>query len=408
MNKILKMFLICFFIIVIGVGGYFEFMKYQEWREEERIRNAIIKIDFINPLEVEFNSEVKVSDLITSINGEYITNPLIDTSTVGKKKVSFKYLNEEEIKVPYSFEVSIIDKTPPVIWLGSSYTITKGYSGKVENKIVCADNYDDNPKCIIKGEYDVNIVGNYPLTFEATDFSGNITQKKFTLKVVNPGSGSSKTSYSPSIPFKSLYNEYKKNNTKIGIDVSRWQGKIDYEKVKNEGVEFVFIKLGGQLGIGKEYYLDPKFKDNIEGFKSVGIPVGLYFYSYANNVSSAKNDALWVINQIKDYDIDLPIAFDWESWSMYNDFHMSFNTLTNAANMFMKTIEDNGYKAMLYSSKNYLVNAWLKKDYPVWLAHYTNQTDYEGKYSCWQRTNLAKISGITENTVDFDICYIED
>ena len=408
MNKFLKIFLICFFIIVIGVGGYFEFMKYQEWREEERIRNAIIKIDFINPLEVEFNSEVKVSDLITSINGEYITNPLIDTSTVGKKKVSFKYLNEEEIKVPYSFEVSIIDKTPPVIWLGSSYTITKGYSGKVENKIVCADNYDDNPKCIIKGEYDVNIVGNYPLTFEATDFSGNITQKKFTLKVVNPGSGSSKTSYSPSIPFKSLYNEYKKNNTKIGIDVSRWQGKIDYEKVKNEGVEFVFIKLGGQLGIGKEYYLDPKFKDNIEGFKSVGIPVGLYFYSYANNVSSAKNDALWVINQIKDYDIDLPIAFDWESWSMYNDFHMSFNTLTNAANMFMKTIEDNGYKAMLYSSKNYLVNAWLKKDYPVWLAHYTNQTDYEGKYSCWQRTNLAKINGITENTVDFDICYIEE
>ena len=163
MNKILKMFLICFLIIIIGVGGYFGFMKYQAWREEERIRNAIIKIDFINPLEVEFNTEVKVSDLITSINGEYITNPLIDTSTVGKKKVSFKYLNEEEIKVPYSFEVSVVDKTPPVIWLGSSYTITKGYSGKIENKIVCADNYDDNPSCIIKGEYNVNIIGNYPL-----------------------------------------------------------------------------------------------------------------------------------------------------------------------------------------------------------------------------------------------------
>ena len=87
---------------------------------------------------------------------------------------------------------------------------------------------------------------------------------------------------------------------------------------------------------------------------------------------------------------------------------MSFNTLTNSANMFMKTIEEHGFNAMLYSSKNYLVNNWLKKDYPVWLAHYTDKTDYTGDYVCWQRTSLAKISGITENTVDFDICYIEE
>jgi GH25 family lysozyme M1 (1,4-beta-N-acetylmuramidase) len=308
--------------------------------------------------------------------------------------------------VPYSFYVDIVDKKAPSIWLGSSYTVTKGYSGKLEDKIVCADDYDDNPECLIIGEYDTNTLGSYNLVFEAKDFSGNVTKKDFTLKVVNPGSKTN--NYSPSIPFRSLYNEYKKDNTKIGIDVSRWQGTIDYEKVKNEGVEFVFIKLGGQHGIGKEYYLDPKFKENIEGFKSVDIPVGLYFYSYANSIEAAKKDALWVLEQIKDYDIDLPIAFDWESWSIYNDFHMSFNTLTKACKAFIETIESKGYQSVLYSSKNYLINAWQKKDFDVWLAHYTEKTDYDGKYVCWQRTNLAKINGITENTVDFDICYIEE
>lgn len=408
MKKSLKIVIIVLLILIFLIIGYIGFIKYQEYKEEMRIKNAIIKIEFVDSLKIPFNSNVKVSDLITSINGEYITNPIIDTSVVGTREVTFRYLNEENIKVPYSFNVDIIDDVAPIVLLGNSYTITKG-SSNFKEKIFCADNYDDNPKCEIIGEYDVNILGDYNLTYEAFDFSGNVTKKEFILKIVNPSTSSKKNSSSQSsIPFKSLYNEYKKNNTKIGIDVSKWQGKIDYEKVKNEGVEFVFIKLGGQYGIGKEYYLDPKFNENYEGFKSVGIPIGLYFYSYANSVTSAKNDALWVINQIKDYEIDLPIAFDWENWSSYNNFHMSFNTLTNSANMFMKTIKEHGYKPMLYSSKNYLVNYWLKKDYPVWLAHYTNKTDYTGDYFCWQRTSLAKISGITENTVDFDICYIEE
>lgn len=407
MKKCLKIAIIILTILIFVIIGYIGFIKYQEYKEEMRIKNAIIKIEFVDSLKIPFNSNIKVSDLITSINGEYITNPIIDTSIVGTHEVSFKYLNEENIKVPYSFYVDIVDNVAPVVLLGNSYTITKG-SSNFKNKIFCADNYDDNPKCEIIGEYDVNTLGNYNLTYEASDFSGNITKKEFVLNVVNASSSGKKSSSSASIPFKSLYNEYKKENTKIGIDVSKWQGTIDYEKVKNEGVEFVFIKLGGSLGIGKEYYLDPKFKDNYEGFKKVGIPIGLYFYSYANSVSKARQDALWVIEQIKGYDIDLPIAFDWENWSNYNDFHMSFNTLTNSANMFMKTIKDHGYETMLYSSKNYLVNYWLKKDYPVWLAHYTNKTDYAEKFVCWQRTSLAKISGITENTVDFDICYTEE
>ncbi len=402
MKKGLKITIILFVITIIVLGGILAYKKYQKWREEERIRNAIIKIEYINPLEIEFNSDAKLSDLITSINGTILDDFVIDTSVVGSKTLSFKYVNEEDITVPRTISIQIVDKTPPVIWLTDSYTVNIGNTKKLEDTIMCVDNYDDNPKCSIIGDYDFNKIGKYDLVYEASDFSGNITKKNFTLRVVKPVKSISNSS---TIPFRSLYNEYKKDDTLIGIDVSKWQGDIDYSKVKNEGVEFVFIKLGGQNGIGGDYYLDSKFERNINGFKEVGIPIGLYFYSYDNSIESAKNSALWVIEQIKKYDIDLPIAFDFESWSSYNKFHMSMNTLTKTFESFANTLKKNGYDSMLYGSKNYLENIWLKTNYPIWLAHYTSKTDYNSSFKCWQRTSSAKISGITANTVDFDICY---
>lgn len=402
MKKGFKIVLIIIFIIVLAILGIYGYRKYMEYLEEERIRNAIIKIDFINPLEVEFNKDTKLSDLIISINGELIDDFKIDTSIVGKKEISFKYINEEDIKVPYKFTLDIVDKTPPVIWLSDVYSVNVGTKKDLTNMIMCGDNYDDNPNCTIVGEYDLSKIGSYKLTYEASDFSGNITKKDFVLKVVKPTNSNSMVSI---IPFKSLYNEYKRNNTLIGIDVSKWQGDIDYKLVKESGVEFVFIKIGGQNGIDGDYYLDPKFERNIEGFQEVDIPVGLYFYSYANSIDKAKEDALWVIEKIKDYQIDFPIAFDWENWSSFNNFHVSFNTLTKMAGEFINTLKKHGYDGMIYSSKNYLENIWLDNSYLTWLAHYTKETNYLGKYKCWQRTSSAKIPGITVNTVDFDICY---
>lgn len=402
MKKTIKIITVVFFLFGLTIGGIIAYRKYMEYLEEERIRNAIVKIDYINPLEIEFNSIVKLSDLIKSINGTLIDDYTIDTTVVGKKELSFEYINEENIKVPIKFIINILDKTPPLIWLNDTYKVTVGTTKRLEDVIMCADNYDDSPKCMIIGEYDLNKIGEYELKYEAIDQSGNKTIKEFTLKVAKKSTSTSKTT---TIPFQSLYNEYKKENTMIGIDVSKWQGDIDYLKVKEAGVEFVFIKVGGQNGLDKEYYMDPKFQRNIEGFKSVDIPVGLYFYSYANTVDKAYQDAMWVINVIKNYKIDLPIAFDWENWSSYNQFHMSFYTLTKVASKFMSTLKEHGYDSMLYSSKNYLDKIWMETSFPTWLAHYTSNTDYEGSFKCWQRTSSAKISGITANTVDFNICY---
>ena len=388
------------FIVILGLG-YLGYLKYEEYKEEERIRNAIIKVELVDPLEIEFKSDIKLSDLIVSINGTLCEDFTINTKELGNQEIVFYFVNEEEIKVPYKFNISIVDKTPPVIWLGEKYTIKVGETKKLEDMIMCGDNLDDTPICSIEGDYDTNKVGEYSLTMKAIDNSGNETEKQFILDVKKSISSTNK----PTISFKDLYNQYKNDNTKIGIDVSKWQGDIDFQKVKDAGVEFVYIKMGGQNGIGKDYYLDPKFERNYEGFKNVGIPIGLYFYSYADSVEEGKKQALWIVNELKGKKIDLPIAFDWESWGSFNQFKISFNRLTMTAESFMNTLKSKGYNSMLYSSKNYLEQIWYKTSFPTWLAHYIEQTPYEGDYMCWQRTNMAKINGITGNTVDFDICY---
>ena len=399
----MKKGLIVFFsLIVVGIGIFFGTKKVLKYIEEERIRNAIIKVTLVDDLNIPYESDIKISDLITSINGTILDDKKINTTSLGKKEIKFHFINEEDIKVPYSFEIEIIDNIKPIIWLSSSYTVNVGSKIDLLDVIMCGDNLDDNPKKEIIGEYDLNTIGNYDLVYRATDASGNISEQNFTLKVIKKQSSSSDVT---KISFSTLYDKYKNDNTKIGLDVSKWQGDINFQKVKNAGVEFVFIKLGGTDGIGGDYYLDSKFERNIKGFTEVGIPVGLYFYSYADSPIKAKEDAKWVIEQIKDYDIDLPIAFDWENWSKFNRFKMSFKKLTDSAESFINTLNDAGYKGMLYSSKNYLEKIWLKNDFPTWLAHYTSETNYKGNYEFWQMTSSCVIDGITGNTVDVDVWY---
>ena len=191
----------------------------------------------------------------------------------------------------------------------------------------------------------------------------------------------------------------------VGIDVSKWQGKIDFNKVKESGVEFVYIRVGRGNGIGKEYVLDDRFKEYIKGFNKAKIPVGIYFYSNANSKEDAKKEAKWVLSKIKKYQVDLEIVFDWENWNYFQEYDLSFYSLTEIAKTFIKTVEKEGYQGMLYSSKNYLENIWFPLKSNIWLAHYTKKTDYEGSYKVWQICNDGKVDGINDNLVDIDIRY---
>lgn len=394
-KKIIIIVIILIAIIALIISGIF---FYNKWR----IANAKILVELNDNLQVEVFSKSKLSDFIKSINGKIQDDFTINTETIGKKPINFKYVNDDNIEVEFSFEIEVVDTKAPYIFSSSSLSVTKGYSGNLAEELFCGDNYDDVPKCEITGTYDANVPGTYPLTFTGTDSSGNISKTDFNLIVKEKTTTSSSASTYQN--FSDIVAKHKTENTKIGLDVSKWQGNINFQQVKDAGVEFVFIRIGTQKGIDGEYVIDPYFEQNIKGFQSVGIPVGVYFYTYANSNKAASKDAKWVIENLKPYKLELPVVFDWENWSFYQEFDKSFYNLTQMANTFLSTIEKAGYKAMLYSSKNYLENVWFETNYPVWLAHYTEKTTYQGKYDVWQLCSNGSVPGI-KGAVDINVMY---
>lgn len=372
-----------------------------------RIKHAK-KIVKLKTTELEVYSNVKLSDIIEKINGKLIDNPNINTKKLGKEKITFKYINNDNIKVKYTINLNIKDTTPPIISLINNYIVTRGEKENIEKELFCGDNYDPNPKCYLKGDYDLNKVGTYSVEFIGKDSSNNTSTHKMNI-IVKEKNKSSKSQDSQEnnveyTNFNDVIKKYKTKKTEIGIDVSHWQGDIDFNKVKSSKVEFAYIRVGRGNGIGKDYILDDKFKTNIRGFNKVGIPVGVYFYSSANSLNDARREAKWILKQIKKYDVSLEVVFDWENWDDFQKYNLSFYNLTEVANEFSKTIEKAGYKSMVYSSKNYLESMWYDINSDVFLAHYTDKTDYKGKYKVWQICNNGKVKGI-KSSVDIDIRY---
>ena len=325
----------------------------------------------------------------------------IDTKEVGNTQVTVICRNDEKKRFKYIIDFNVVDTVAPKIILKDSYTVTEGYEKSLTDVIISVDNYDDTPKREIIGDYDFNQVGSYNLVYKVTDNSGNFTTQEFTLNVIPKKKSTPSTSY---IAFSDALKDYKTDNTELGIDVSKWQGEIDFKKVKEAGAEFVIIRISHQDGFNGEYIIDPYFKNNIESAKENGLKVGVYFYSYANSVEEAKKQANWIVDNLKDYKIDLPIVYDWESWSEFNSMNVSLYKFNEIADSFLEEIEKNNYTPMLYSSKNYLENIWDNQKYKVWLAHYTTKTNYQGEYYMWQMCSDGRIDGINGD-VDIDILY---
>lgn len=365
---------------------------------------AKVEIVLNNNLEVEFNEKRKISSFIKKINGKIINDKNVNTLKLGDNNIKFSYINDNNIKVSYSFNYKVVDTTPPLIWLNSRYNIPVDSTDDLANSIMCGDNYDSNPKCYIEGNYNLHEPGEYNLVYKAIDSSNNTSSVNFTLNVYEKPKN--RTSNNSKTIFSDIVEKHKTSKTKIGIDVSKWQKEIDFKKIKEAGVEFVIIRIGGTRGIGGEYFIDEKFQRNIEEAKKYNIPVGLYFYSYANSKKQAVQDAKWIVKQIENYDIDLPIAYDWEDWTNFNTYNVSFYELTEIANAFMNELKKSGYDSMLYSSKNYLENIWLKTKHKTWLAHYTEKTNYTEDYLLWQLCENGEIDGI-DGSVDIDVMYLK-
>ena len=398
-----KILIMCTILIIIILFSSIKLINVYKVKKAKKIVE-------LKTTEVEVYSDIKLKDLISNINGKIIDNKKIDTKKLGKKEITFEYINDDNIKINYTITINVVDKTPPIISQIKNYKITEGDTTDISKTLFCGDNYDKNPKCTIKGEDAGNPPGTYNVTFIGVDSSNNKSTNKMNIiveeKQENKQSKNNTQQKEPVYTdYKDVIKNYKTSDNEIGIDVSHWQGNINYKKVKKSGVEFVYIRVGRGDGIGEGYVLDEKFIKNIKGFNKVGIPVGVYFYSNANNKNDAIKEAKWVINQIKKYDVSLEIVFDWENWSKFQDYNLSFYSLTETANAFTETVEKAGYKGMVYSSKNYLETIWYNINSDIWLAHYTPKTDYEKKYKVWQLCNNGKVVGIEDNLVDINIRY---
>lgn len=188
-----------------------------------------------------------------------------------------------------------------------------------------------------------------------------------------------------------------------GIDVSSHNGIINWSKVKNTDIKFAIIRAG--YGGGN---IDKQFKYNISECNRLNIPCGVYWFSYANSIEDAKNEALSCIKLIKPYKIDYPVCFDFEYDSVNNLKNYGITptpTIINAyAETFLKEIEKAGYYAMLYTNKDYY-NKYFKdlaKRFDVWYAQYSSKRDIE--CGIWQKSSVGIVDGI-KTAVDMNISY---
>lgn len=204
-----------------------------------------------------------------------------------------------------------------------------------------------------------------------------------------------------------------------GIDVAKYQGIVDWEKVAGSGVEFAMVRIGYRANGDGQIVEDPYGKYNLQEAQKHGVRLGVYFFSTAVSEDEAVEEAEWVVDQIAPYAITYPVVYDCEGYSdsESRQFSMTKAERTDAAIAFLKTVEKAGYQGMFYASKNEMEedSQWevsrIRDDYKIWVAQYPGEVDpvvdvssYTGEHQMWQYATDGMIPGI-DHDVDMNIAY---
>lgn len=201
-----------------------------------------------------------------------------------------------------------------------------------------------------------------------------------------------------------------------GIDVSKWQGAIDWNRAKADGVEFAFIRVGARgYGAAGNFTEDDKYKTNITGASNAGIRVGVYMFSQATTVAEAEAEADYILARIDSYrsKITLPVVMDFEfsggSNGRLTKANLSKDAATKICNAFCAKVENAGYEPMVYANYDMLTNhlnaSQISNKYKIWIARWrTSGTGYSGDYNAWQFTDAGSVNGIS-GAVDLDFGY---
>lgn len=197
------------------------------------------------------------------------------------------------------------------------------------------------------------------------------------------------------------------SNGTVGIDVSKWNGKIDWNAVKNSGISYVIIRCGYRGSAQGSLIEDPRFETNIKGAIAAGLKVGVYFFTQAVDEMEAVEEASMVLDQIRNYKISYPVFLDVEASGGRAD-KIDKATRTAVCKAFCQTIQNGGYTAGIYANKTWLeskIDAGSLSAYKIWLAQYASKPTYKGRYDLWQYRSTGSVSGISGN-VDFNISYL--
>ena len=192
----------------------------------------------------------------------------------------------------------------------------------------------------------------------------------------------------------------------MGIDISKHNGTVDWNAVKNAGVEFVILRCGYRGSASGVLIEDEKFRTNIKGATAAGLKVGIYFFSQAVNEMEAVEEASLTLSLIKGHKISYPVYIDVEAANGRAD-GLSAAERTKVVKAFCETVRDSGYTAGVYSNKNWFaekMDTGAFGNYRIWLAQYTESPTYTGRYEMWQYSSRGTIPGI-KGDVDLNICY---
>ena len=190
-----------------------------------------------------------------------------------------------------------------------------------------------------------------------------------------------------------------------GIDVSEFQKEIDWQKVKNDGIKFAILRVGFGMDIKSQ---DDKYIErNIEECEKIGIPYGVYLFSYANTVDKAKSEAEHTLRLIKEHKLAMGVWYDIEDNNTSGS--VSKSTLSNIINTYCNAIKNSGYDVGIYASLSWLnnkIDSSIQDKYPIWVAQYYKECEYKGNYLIWQYASDGKVDGIS-GKVDMNYYYGE-
>ena len=193
----------------------------------------------------------------------------------------------------------------------------------------------------------------------------------------------------------------------MGIDVSKWNGNIDWTAVRNSGVSYVIIRCGYRGSTGGSLIEDPTYRKNIKGAKAAGLQVGVYFFTQAINEVEAVEEASMVLNLISGQGVTLPVYLDVEASGGRAD-GIGKDMRTRVCKAFCQTIQNSGYKAGVYANKTWFtsyINTASLTNYKIWLAQYAATPTYTAtRYDMWQYSSKGSVAGISGN-VDMNIRY---